>query len=295
MGSGLIYAAIVAIWGLLLVPMWMRKHETEQKISGVESFKAAMDSLSDSLIPEPRRTPTVHTKRAIRTGLLDPDKKRRMQLRRRAFSAVIASLPVSVLGVVGAGLPLFTLLTPFVSFAIYVGWVRSDIRRRAEMRKPRTAIVEVNVEKAAPTVAAKRAESHEQSNTKRSHLWSGLAAIRRSATERLLETEPELETAETESWQPAVSNSWAAEPAKSWTAPEPVMPAYVSAPAATAVPREIDRVHGEWNAEAMLKAAAEQQRQETLADLVAAVQAEEAAPVAIDSDPTAELPRIATA
>ena len=290
MGSGLIYAAIVAIWGLLLVPMWMRKHETEQKISGVESFKAAMDSLSDSLIPEPRRTPTVHTKRAIRTGLLDPDKKRRMQLRRRAFSAVIASLPVSILGVAVAGLPLFTLITPLVSFAIYVGWVRSDIRRRTAPQRPQTSQVAFS----EPQKAAEMPMEISERQAKRSHLWSGLAAIRRNATERLLETQPELETAETESWQPATSAIWAPEPAKTWTAPEPVIPTYVTAPAATSVPREIDRVHGEWNAEAMLNAAAVQ-RQETLADLVAAVQQEEAAPLAADNNPTTELPRIATA
>ena len=289
MGSGLIYAAIVAIWGLLLVPMWMRKHETEQKISGVESFKAAMDSLSDSLIPEPRRTPTIHTKRAIRTGLLDPDKKRRMQLRRRAFSAVIASLPASILGVAVAGLPLFTLITPLISFAIYVGWVRSDIRRRAIIQLPQTS----QVPNREPQKAAEKTVDITERPAKRSHLWSGLAAIRRNATERLLETQPELETAETESWQPAASTS-ASEPAKTWTAPEPVIPTYVTAPAATTVPREIDRVHGEWNAEAMLNAAAVQ-RQETLADIVAAVQQEEAAPLAADNNPTTELPRIATA
>ncbi len=287
MGSGLIYAAIVAIWGLLLVPMWMRKHETDLKISEVDNFTQAMKTLADPVIPEPRNKPTVIVKREVRAGLADPDKKRRMQLRRRAFSAVAASFPVSFIGVVFADLSNFFLLTPLAAFSLYVAWVRSDVRRRAELKKPREAreAREV-VRESVPAPRATEAQKVERSSRKRSQLVASFAAIRRNATQRLLETEPEVDTAETESWQPAVSSSW--------SQPETPLPTYVSAPAASVVPREIDRKYGEWNGETMLEAAAAQ-RQNALAAFVSDVMASEKLAVEQDLNPTTELPHIATA
>ncbi|MEY4348074.1 MAG: hypothetical protein RIS43_493 [Actinomycetota bacterium] len=285
MGSGLIYAAIVAIWGLLLVPMWMRKHETDQKISEVDNFTQAMKTLADPVIPEPRNKPTVIVKREVRAGLADPDKKRRMQLRRRAFSAVVASIPVSVVGVFFVDLSHLFLLTPLAAFSLYVAWVRSDVRRRAELKNPRTA--RKTVRETQQIAAPVEAEKVERGPRKVSQLAASFAAIRRNAAQRLLETEPEVDTAATESWQPAVSTSW--------SQPETPLPTYVSAPAATVVPREIDRKYGgEWNGETMLEAAAAQ-RQNALAAFVSDVMASEKLAAAEDTNPTTELPRIATA
>jgi hypothetical protein len=263
--------------------MWMRKHETDQKISEVEHFTQAMRTLADPVIPEPRNKPTVIVKREVRAGLADPDKKRRMQLRRRAFSAVAASFPVSFIGVVFAGLSAVFLLTPVAAFSLYVAWVRNDVRRRNELKAPRVAR-EVREAVRAPRVS--EVEKIERAPRKRSQLAASFAAIRRNAAQRLLETEPEVDTAETESWQPAVSTSW--------SQPETPLPPYVSAPAASVVPREIDRKYGEWNGETMLEAAAAQ-RQNALAAFVSDVMASEKLAAAEDTNPTTELPRIATA
>ena len=280
MGSGLIYAAIVAIWGLLLVPMWMRKHETDLKISEVQKFSTAMETLKDGQLPEPRTAPTVQTKRAVRVGLADPDKRRRMRSRRIAFSAVALSLPVSVIGVLLFALPSAFLISPLISFVLYVVWVRNDIARRAQIKERNQTSGSSRVSRDEKPEAASR----------RSHLRESLAAIRRSATEKLLETEPELDTEKTPSWQP-LEQTVVAE--KTWTAPETPLPPYVSAPAASVVPREIDRVHGEWNGAAMLEEA-QRQRQAALADLVNSVQ-EVRQVAAVDTTPTTELPRVATA
>jgi hypothetical protein len=45
-GSGLIYAVIVVLWAVVLVPMWMRRHDTETEVRSVDRFSNAMGTLS---------------------------------------------------------------------------------------------------------------------------------------------------------------------------------------------------------------------------------------------------------
>jgi len=45
-GSGVIYAVIVALWALVLVPMWLRRHDTENEVQSVDRFSNAMGILS---------------------------------------------------------------------------------------------------------------------------------------------------------------------------------------------------------------------------------------------------------
>lgn len=46
MGSGLIYAVIVVLWAVVLVPMWMRRHDSETEVRSVDRFTHAMGTLS---------------------------------------------------------------------------------------------------------------------------------------------------------------------------------------------------------------------------------------------------------
>ena len=44
--SGLIYAAIVMLWAVVLVPMWLRRHDEVTESRSVDRFQGAMRTLS---------------------------------------------------------------------------------------------------------------------------------------------------------------------------------------------------------------------------------------------------------
>ena len=45
-GSGLIYAAIAILWAAVLIPMWLRNHDTAAENRSAERFGQAMRVLS---------------------------------------------------------------------------------------------------------------------------------------------------------------------------------------------------------------------------------------------------------
>ncbi len=45
-GSGLIYAAIAIMWAVVLIPMWLRNHDTAAENRSAERFGQAMRVLS---------------------------------------------------------------------------------------------------------------------------------------------------------------------------------------------------------------------------------------------------------
>ena len=44
-GSGLLYAAIIGMWALVLVPMWLRRHDEAQESKSADRFARAMGTL----------------------------------------------------------------------------------------------------------------------------------------------------------------------------------------------------------------------------------------------------------
>jgi hypothetical protein len=52
-GSGVIYAVIVALWAVFLVPMWLRRHDSEAEVRQVDRFTRAMGSLRRGPRPAP--------------------------------------------------------------------------------------------------------------------------------------------------------------------------------------------------------------------------------------------------
>jgi len=273
---------MVGIWALVLLPYLLRKHESTNNRKQVDGFRTAMARLNtdkDVFQKHPAQ-PTVSAKQAIKSGIADPTRRRRLATRRRFFIGAVSTIPVSIVLVLkGFASPIY-LLTPMIAFVLFVLWVRVSIARAKYTAQ--------NVRRSAigqpPLLRAKTSE--------RSHMFAGLAAIRRAATKRLLATEPELDTATTESWQPAEVAA-----TTTWSIPETIVPTYVTAPAATAIPRKIDVDNGEWGGSAMV-AAAEIQRKQQLADLVAQVAEVELLPIQIAlafdqiSDETTELQRV---
>lgn len=285
-GSGFLYVVIVGIWALVLLPMWLKKHDTDAGIRNVDNFRAAMATLSDGLLaPVPTR-PSVASKRAVRSGL-DVIKRNSIARRRRVFFASLTTVPTSVLAVVVGSLSPVALLLPVIAFAGYVAWVRHDINVVALQRRAAARSGRIDDDILMP-LAGSRASARQ-----RSQLSRAMATIRRAATARLLQEEPVLDTAATESWQPAE-----VQPTPStFAVPDHFVPTYVTAPAATAVPRELDRKYGTWDGDAMLTEASRQQRlQAERAAIVAQVEQDkrdrEAIHAADDDERTERIARI---
>jgi len=270
-GSGLLYAIIVGIWALVLLPALLRKHDSNESIRHVDNFRAAMNILSDQLpLADPNKVrPHVSAKRAIRSGV-DHIRTQSLARRRRAFFATVSTVPTTLLAITVGHLSLVSLFLPLLAVIGYVVWVRSEINR-----------VRIERRLAARNGGVLPTREH------RSHLRAGILAIRRSATARLVATEPDVDTATTTSWQPAEEETVAG-----WSLPDHVVPTYVTAPAATTVPRQIDLDFGVWDGSALLRAA-DAQRQQAIAELAAETSASEIAPAPeTDLDRTAEIGRL---
>jgi hypothetical protein len=221
--------------------MWLKKHDTDARIRNVDSFRAAMATLSDGILPPPVTEPNVTSKRAVPTGI-DVIARNSVARRRRVFLASLTTVPTTVAAIVFGSLSPFAMLLPITAFLGYVVWVREDMQRVALERR----IASRNGGHAPVRVQQRQ----------RSQLARAMATIRRNATARLLQEEPVLDTASTQSWQPAEVET----APTTFAMPDVVVPTYVTAPAATAIPRELDKKYGTWDADAMLGAADAQQR-----------------------------------
>lgn len=67
-GSGLIYAVIVGMWALVLVPMWVRRHDATSETRSMDRFSTAMRILSRRTQPRPDQRYVVLPGRPERTA-----------------------------------------------------------------------------------------------------------------------------------------------------------------------------------------------------------------------------------
>jgi len=279
-GSGLLLLLIVGIWGLILLPLWISKNDAGRDLKQVENFRKTMETLRDekALIPAKAPKPMVYSKRAVKAGGMSPQHQRVLATRRRVFAVVLMTIPTSTVFVLLGLAPAYMTLTPLVAFVMYVTWVQ--LARRQDGRARTESVVSATT----PSQSDRVSQRVQTRRTQRTHLLASFASIRRAATQRLLAAEPELDTAETVSWQPAETST------NTWSIPETVLPTYVNSPAATATPRNIDLQHGQWDGAAMVQAASQQRKQE-LADIVAELQIAAPKQIAFDDeiDSTTEL------
>ena len=220
-------------------------------------------------IPQKPTTPKVEVKREIRTGHPDPQISLQVRKRRKIFLSIITTFPLFIVGIIFGLLPIGIVIIPIGMFAGYVTWVRMTIRPR---------VADPIDENAPHQKQVKRSE--------RNHRFAAHAQLRKAATQKLTEVEAELDTSKTASWQtevPVVSAEIAT--------PQTVLPSFVDSPAATAVPRVLDRENGNWDGDAMIEAAARQRREE-LAKLVSSDIEEVVVVDSSDEDGTTELPRV---
>lgn len=133
--SGLIYAAIVVLWAVVLVPMWLRRHDEVTESRSVDRFQGAMRTLSrrnaaagdrrEVLVP--RRT----TEKAMPDGVIEPPTPATLAAsRRRRVGLILLALAV-VVGAVARFhvVPIWTPAVPLVVLMLFLLRARSSARK----------------------------------------------------------------------------------------------------------------------------------------------------------------------
>lgn len=235
-GGGLIYVAIIALWAIVLVPMWLRRHDQASEMRGVDRFNNAMRSLRrrNAHALEFSRSRNVEVAMAKNANVpLAHDPARKASNRRALVLAVLSLLLVAALILAFVGtIPVFVVVLPaallgtfLVASAMTAGHRIPDERERPQRVR-----------------SSRRSESVSRSQYE----------VRDQFFDNQFD-----------------ANAWDAEPA-------PPLPTYVTAPRASAVPRGIDRqTPGEWTGAAMVEQAKQAQAARGRhADAVAAFEAE---------------------
>lgn len=151
-GNGLLYAAIVVVWAVVLVPMWLRRHDEGVETRSVDRFSAAMRVLSrrtgrpareQRYVVVPPRQPAEPAERAPERTLRRPRDESRARLMARRRRVVLGLLLVTaltlVLGAVGLiGWVPFPVLST-IALLGYLAHLRVQARRLREQEWRRRA------------------------------------------------------------------------------------------------------------------------------------------------------------
>lgn len=248
---------VVGLWALFLLPMWLRNHEQVDESRQVDRFRRAMTQLSQPRV-EVSSSSTEHkqvqVKRAVRAGAkpaapLTPAARRRRVL---AVLAVIQALGM-LASALGAGA--VPTLVPALLIVGFLALARTQVQReraRLVTTRPTTPALPNTFARALAAARAARRPAERASD--------------------VVAQAPAAPTVEAPaSWQPVRTPA----------------PSYLSAPAATAVPRVID-AKGGWTGSSMVEAArAMVEQPEPVVEPMATP-----APMAADPDITAEIPVI---
>lgn len=254
---------VIGLWGLVLLPMWLRSHDQMDEGRQVDRFRQAMTSLGKShheLIEQSTHR-QVQAKRAVKAGT-QISRPLSAAARRRRVLAVL--LGMQIIGLIAglSGLGSVAVVAPALMIGGFLMLARTQVRLEQQRRQPHSA-------GAAPTSVAR---------SQRNSFLRALAAGRTART-----TSDDVEQA------PAAPTIRSSEATESWQPVRTIAPSYVNAPAATAVPRAID-ADGGWTGVAMVEAA-----RAIVEQSVAVEPVQPTAPVvepAVDPDATTEIPAI---
>jgi len=142
-GSGVVYGVIVALWAVVLVPMWIRRHDAANETRSADRFSQAMRTLSprpaatgqrEMVMPARPQTAT----RPIVSTTGDPRGAARQRLARRRKRVLLALVAtVVVLGAVAAFgvVPWPAVAVPVVLLALYLVNLRLQAKRARAIRR----------------------------------------------------------------------------------------------------------------------------------------------------------------
>ncbi len=242
--GGLIYVVIAALWAIVLLPIWLRRHDEVAESRSVDRFQGAMRTLSRrNPSAAPREVFVPHREPSSRTPdhadqPLSPSAVAARRRRNVGLVLLGLTLMVVVLGVANV-LPLYVAAIPLLLLLLFVAQARGSARRQREQdlaaRRERAAAVRrERREQAAATLAGPMASPARPAAAPVT-LESG---TRESVAVRPAFVAPEAATAE-ELFDAQAGEAWQ---------PVPVpLPTYVSAPKAPRSVRVIDLTQpGSW-------------------------------------------------
>ena len=232
--TGLIYVAIIALWAAVLIPIWLRRHESDE-IKAVDRFDGAMKALRGF-----RRGSrgSVDTEVSVKGAWRNERPVSSAAARRRKVILSLAGLfVVAVVTWILGWLPIWAPLLLVALFAAFVFLARKQVA--AETRATRTS----RKSRSSSATRASRDEPYEDApNPPRS----------RRREERVY---ADIDAEYTQAHEEELARPRRRDPLRptgSWEAMPQNLPTYVDAPSASAVPRRIDRVTGAWDSQAML-------------------------------------------
>lgn len=256
---------VIGLWALVLLPMWLRRHDQFNEGKQVDRFKRAMSSLgmSHNELIELSTHRHVSTKRAVKAGVEVQTPRSAAARRRRALSVLLA---VQLVGLVAAmaGLGTAAAVVPLMLIGGFLTLARTQVRIERERRGL-----------AAPTLAQQVSRARSERNSFLRSLAVGRAA--RNADDVVEQA-------------PAAPTVAASDATPFWMPVQTVAPSYINAPAATAVPRAID-ADGGWTGSAMVEAARAMAEQNVVSEPLTVVEPAVIEP-AFDPDATTEIPII---
>ncbi|MBI1377283.1 MAG: hypothetical protein GC157_07365 [Frankiales bacterium] len=250
--SVFLYAGIIGMWALVLVPMWLRRHDEAQETRSADRFARAMGSLrrGDDTASSGARSATA--REVLMPGRPAAARERQVTVsgsdhertpaaaaaaRRRVVLAVLAGLLVvwTVVTLLSGRLPRWSLAVPaalLLGFLVVAGRQGS---RAAGLRRRQA-------HRATLAEAARAAEAR-----------YGAAEGQARRGGRVVAPAPAHEQPAARSEQVEVAAVYAED---SWNAVPTTLPTYVTAPRATRMPRVIDlTTPGSWNGAAMVEQA----------------------------------------
>jgi hypothetical protein len=249
-GSGLLYAAIIGMWALVLVPMWLRRHDEAQESKSADRFARAMGTLrrgdagsigggSRREVLMPGRPSSVRETQVVVTNAgaeLSPAAAAAGRRRR-----VLAVLGVLVVGWVVLALlhvvPRWSAAVPVVLVVGFLVVARRQVALAAELRRRQAR--RVTLAEAARAADARYGAGESQARRGGRVVAPAPVPVQMPVTHIDVPIE-----------RVAVGDSWHAVPT--------TLPTYVTAPRATRMPRVLDlTTPGSWTGAAMVEQARE--------------------------------------
>ena len=234
MGSGLIYAVIIAMWAAYFIPLLVRRHDQLSESRSVERFSRAMRTLSRKPSPSDRREVVVPRRdgarlevsvkrRVVSEAARAADRRSRaLARRRRVLATLLLTTVLSAVLVVAGVLPWWSVAVVLLGAAGYVVHLRRTATVRRQVGRTRTA---------AQRRAQARARRHDSA--------ARVAAARRDLGAEAREAE-EIAARNAADHATRLEAARAAEAAAAWS-PLPVhVPTYVTKPRAPGPERRLD-------------------------------------------------------
>ena len=215
-----VYIVIIAMWAAVLIPVWLRRHDESRSLKSVDTFKRALTTLAD----DPRMAQMLPTPLA-------------MHRRRKVYAVLLGMFVVSLVLWAAGVTPAWTLLIPTALVTAFSVAARKQVRAEAKQREAAVRYLRARTRSMANHPTRKDSIGIVRPNVREQAPGVQAAPAARAA----VRADDGISPAATQ-WQP-----------QSIT-----LPTYVSAPAATAIPRNIDVDNqGRWSAAQMLQQAAQ--------------------------------------